>query len=387
MSLASNVIINLYSILLLIVIHIYAFKQSEQIYLQHKLFIMMLRVNIIMLIVDILGRFDGNPDTFFLVFNYFGNFLVYFLNPVLPSIWLLYVHYQIFHEDSKTLRLIKPLSIIIGINAFLLVLSQFYGYFYYIDMENIYHRGPLFWLHASISIALILASFVLIIANRKIIEKKFFTSLVFFGILPLIFVFLQLKFYGTSLMLNSVALSLLIVFFNIQNHNINTDYLTGVYNRKKLETYMKEKINSSTENKTFSAILIDLNNFKSINDNFGHDIGDDALEACVTLLKSCIRSIDIIARFGGDEFYIILDVSNKDDLEATVSRINNGLKEFNEEGTKPYKLSFSMGYAVYDYHSHMTVEEFQKRIDILMYENKRDHQVKHSSVDKELESE
>jgi diguanylate cyclase (GGDEF)-like protein len=114
-----------------------------------------------------------------------------------------------------------------------------------------------------------------------------------------------------------------------------------------------------------------MNNFKSINDTFGHDVGDDALETSVKLLKSCLRANDFIARFGGDEFYIVLDVSNRDDLEATVSRINHCIEKFNESNLKPYKLSFSMGYAVYDCHSHMNVEEFQKKIDMLMYENKR----------------
>ncbi|MDR3643645.1 MAG: GGDEF domain-containing protein, partial [Clostridia bacterium] len=162
-----------------------------------------------------------------------------------------------------------------------------------------------------------------------------------------------------------------IVFINIQNRSLNTDYLTGAYNRKKLETYMKEKINTCTEGRTFSAILIDFNDFKSINDTFGHNTGDHVLESSVTLLKSCLRTSDFIARFGGDEFYIILDVSNKDDLEATVCRINSCIEKYNKQSNNPYQLNFSMGYAVYDYHSHMSVENFQRYIDDLMYENKR----------------
>lgn len=69
-------------------------------------------------------------------------------------------------------------------------------------------------------------------------------------------------------MLNGVVLSSLIVFLNIQNQNMHIDYLTVVNNRKKLEIYLKEKISTITENKTFSAIMIDLNDFKSINDTF-----------------------------------------------------------------------------------------------------------------------
>lgn len=172
-------------------------------------------------------------------------------------------------------------------------------------------------------------------------------------------------------MLNCVVLSLLIVFLNIQNQSIDTDYLTGVYNRKKLETYIKGKVSRSSENKTFSAILLDLNNFKAINDTFGHDVGDNVLETSAKLLKSSIRSNDFLARFGGDEFCIILDVSDRTNLEATVSRINDCIEKYNESCDHPYKISFSMGYAVYDYNSGMKVEEFQKQIDTLMYENKR----------------
>lgn len=59
------------------------------------------------------------------------------------------------------------------------------------------------------------------------------------------------------------------------------------------------------------------------------------------------------------------------DLESIVHRIDNCIDKFNNSDSQPYKLGYSMGYAIYDYHSHMTVEEFQKHIDRLMYENKQ----------------
>jgi diguanylate cyclase (GGDEF)-like protein len=158
---------------------------------------------------------------------------------------------------------------------------------------------------------------------------------------------------------------------NIQNHSMYTDHLTGVNNRKKLDAYLKEKVSLSTGEKGFSAILIDINNFKYINDTYGHDIGDNALETVAKLLKSCIRTNDFIARFGGDEFCIVLDISNISDLEAMVCRINNCLEKYNKSGTHLYELGFSMGYAVYAYHLHKSAEEFLKQVDILMYESKQ----------------
>jgi diguanylate cyclase (GGDEF)-like protein len=182
---------------------------------------------------------------------------------------------------------------------------------------------------------------------------------------------LQIAFYGISLVLNCVVLSIFIVFLNIQNHSMNTDYLTGVNNRKNLEAFLKKKVEASMGDKTFSAILIDLNNFKSINDTFGHDMGDNALQTSSKLLASCLRSNDFVARFGGDEFYIVLDISDKKDLEALVCRIKKCFENYNKSLDQPYKLGLSMGYAVYDCHSHMSVEDFQKHIDILMYKDKQ----------------
>lgn len=331
----------------------------------------MLLALVLSLILDIFSRFDGHPGTIYPVLNFIGNLLIFLLNPVIPSLWLLYAHNQIYRDTNRTKQFFRPLLAVIALNAVLVVLSQFFGWYYFIDAGNVYHRGQAFWLAGVITVTLIFAGFILIVGNRDKIDKKYFFSLLFFAVPPMAGITLQILFYGMSLMLSSVVLSMLIVYFNIQNNSMYTDYVSGVYNRKKLETYFKEKISTCTEDKTFSAILIDMDNFKAINDTYGHDAGDDALETSAKLMQSSLRSDDFIARFGGDEFYIILDVSNQKDLESAVSRIRQCFEKYNETSVKPYKLGFSAGYAVYDCHAHLKVDEFEKHIDALMYENKR----------------
>jgi len=370
MDLTSNIVINIYSITILIVIGIQSLRQDQKNTPQFKLFMLMLQVTILLLIVDILSRFDGNVGTFYPVINHIGNFLIFLLNPILPSLWLLYVFYEIFQNIDNLKLLFYPIVAIYITHAFMVILSQFYGWFYYIDQNNIYYRGPLFWFTPIITIVMVLISLYLIINNNKKIEKTHFLSLVLFVAIQSTGIILQLMFYGISIMLNCVVLSLLIVFLNIQNHSIYNDFLTGVNNRKKLEIYLKDKINSCNENKTFSAIMIDLNNFKSINDNFGHGVGDHALQISAKILNSCLRTNDFIGRYGGDEFVIIFDISNIENLEEVVSRINYSAEVYNESSIDPFKISFSMGYAVYNYHAQLTIDEFLKQIDILMYENK-----------------
>lgn len=380
MNLTNNISINIYSIIILIIVYYQSIKHSEKDSFQYKLFIDMIAITFLMLIADIFSRFDGNSSKIYPILNHYGNFIMFLVSPILPSIWLRYVHYQIYNDELSNKKLIYPLAIINLINISMLIFTRYFGWYYYIDSLNIYHRGPLFLLGAAITIVLLIVAFILIITNRKKIEKRYYYALLFFPIPPLICLVLQINFYGISLMLNGVTLSILIVFLNIQNHSIYIDYLTGASNRKKLEMYIEDKISMVTEQKTFSAIMLDLNGFKAINDTYGHDMGDNALRTAAELLGSCIRSRDLIARFGGDEFFIVLDTSDIFDLETIVGRMKSTFERYNKSNEQPYKLSFGCGYAVYDYNSNMNVEEFEKHIDNLMYKNKQKQRIEDDIV-------
>lgn len=361
--------ISIYSIIILVFIYFHAVKHTEKKML-HSLYMLLLQATLIMLVTDMISRADGMQGIKFLVVNA-ANFLLFFLNPVIPSIWFLYVHYQVFLDRQKTKRLSYFLILINGINAVFIMISQRYGWLYYFDARHIYHRAWLFILPAAISILVVSAAEIFVILNRRNIEKKYLLSLLFFPLPPLICGVLQVFFYGIPLVLNGTAFSLLVAFVDIQNRSMDIDYLTGAYNRKKLDDYMQQKISQSNESRTFSAILIDVDNFKYINDTYGHIEGDHALETAVALLKRCIKLSDFVARYGGDEFCVILDVSDGKTLGSIVRRIEKNLKVYNEFGNELYSLHFSMGYAVYDPSSKIGLKKFQKQIDQLMYQDKR----------------
>lgn len=370
MDLLNISILNIYSIMLLIILGVHTLKHSERKSRQFKLYMAMLYTTALLLIVDVLGRFDGGTKLYYYAFNHIGNFFLFLLNLAIPSLWVLYVYFQ-FYDDTKKLKVPVYFIVVCNFtNALLLILSQFFGYLYYIDKSNIYHRGPLYSLSVATSLVLAFLAFGIIMKNKDKVEKEVYHALIFFAVPPLIGVFLQTIFYGTSLIPNSIVISLLIVFLTIQNRNIYSDYLTGIHNRKKLDLHMKEKVEKSLDNQTFSAILLDFNDFKEINDTLGHQVGDDALITAVNLMKASLRPDDFISRYGGDEFCIVLDTSKKEELEKVVERINNQFEDFNKTGIKPYKISFSMGYDVYDSNSNVSVGEFQKHIDKKMYQAK-----------------
>lgn len=329
-----------------------------------------------MLVVDLCARCDGLSNPMFPILNNIGNFLLFLFNPFFPIVWFLYIHNQVFCDDHEVKRLIGLFSIPFLLNALLTLVSLRTGWYYFIDANNIYHRGPYFLMSVLLNQTIMSAAFVLLIAHRKRMERKYFYALLFMGVLPAVCVVLQILIYGLTFILNGIAVSLVITYINIQNKRMNVDYLTGVFNRQQLDYCMADKIQKSSRARTFSAILLDMDNFKAINDSYGHSAGDEALKTTAAILKGCIRNNDFLARFGGDEFYLILDITEMELLLELVRSINRGVQAYNKNSGKPYQLSLSMGYAVYDVRSGMSAEEFQMEIDRLMYFNKEQNKAR-----------
>ncbi len=371
----TNLCLCVFSIALLLSVRLSERKEKGQDGLGGRLLRQMLYLTMLALVFDLFSRLEGRTGAVDFFLNEAGNLILFLLSPVLPMIWLLYAHNQIYAEDRRTLRFAKPFFALLILNAILTLLTQWFDLYYSIDAQNLYHRGPLFFLPTMMSLLALFFTFGLLLHNRKRIDRKYFFALMFFGVPPLITAFLQIFIYGIAFVLNGTALSLIIMYIITQNRRMHIDYLTGVFNRSQLDYYLDDQIRRSAGDKSFSAILLDLNDFKEINDRFGHNMGDDALKTVADLLKKSTRRGDFIARFGGDEFYVVTDLSHPGDLEALAGRIRANIEAFNARGEKPYKLSLGMGYLVYDCAKQKDAEEFKSFIDRLMYENKSQSKV------------
>lgn len=371
MPMTHYIMLDSYSAIVLAVIMISSLRLIDRRPLRNRLFMGLLLIILFLLPIDIFSRLDGFSSPLFPTLNQIGNFVIYLINPIVPSIWMLYVHNQIHQDELKTLRLVPTLLVPLVANTVLLILSQYFGWYYVIDTQNIYHRGPLFIIPLSMTVTLLSISFFITLWNRHKLDRRSFLSLLLFPMPLVVCIVLQVINSQLSTLVNGLAISLLIVFVNIQSSSIHTDHLTGIHNRKRLEDYLRRRISASTNQRSFAAILLDMDDFKAINDTYGHDVGDRALTDAVHLLKQCVRINDFIARYGGDEFVIVLDISDRVDLEAMADRITQSAREFNKCSLRPYQIQFSMGYAVYNAETHMTVEAFIRHIDAIMYENKQ----------------
>ncbi|MBA7547369.1 putative diguanylate cyclase DgcQ [subsurface metagenome] len=119
--------------------------------------------------------------------------------------------------------------------------------------------------------------------------------------------------------------------------------------------------------------FLDIDNFKDINDSFGHEEGDKTLKEVIKLLKSTLREIDIICRMGGDEFLLIFPDSSFEEASLIKERLNRDLTKLNHFLKKPYKIDLSIGFSEYAPDSPLPMDELIRIADKKMYEDKRNN--------------
>ena len=152
-----------------------------------------------------------------------------------------------------------------------------------------------------------------------------------------------------------------------------TDEVTGLYNQRKLVEDLEHYIARYPHDKqTFSLLFVDIDYFKNVNDQFGHVVGSQILIDMAAVLRTELRSSDLIYRYGGDEFIVLLPKSNVEESKRIAVRISDAVKsaEFNIDHDKKYKLSLSIGIAEFpsDADSAKSIIEFA---DKMMYMSKK----------------
>ena len=149
-----------------------------------------------------------------------------------------------------------------------------------------------------------------------------------------------------------------------------TDPLTHLYNRRHFENLIENEFASTARYKSpATCLMIDVDNFKSINDEYGHRTGDVVLKEISNIIKSCLRKVDTVARWGGEEFVVLLPRTKKEDSYAAAERILNTISEYAFTGVKK-RVTVSIGIASIPDPSIDTAEKLVDASDVAMYEAK-----------------
>lgn len=285
-------------------------------------------------------------------------------NVMIGYLWakFIMVHMNIPFSDIRRniYRTIGLISIV------LLVINIFYPLVFSVS-DGRYQRGFAYIIFLIFAAFYILDSLYLYVKRvKKNGSLKLFPVHIF--LIPVILgVVIQAFFVEIAITWTSIAISVAGIMTALKNEIIFTDCLTGLYNREYLEFLHKRACNK--KDCWVSGIMIDLNGFKQINDNYGHAEGDLALCIVADLLLKSFSEYGVVTRYAGDEFVIMLNTTDDQLIKKIIKSAKKNFVTENEKNDKPYQLSASMGYAITNL-SNETIDDFMNRIDEQMYQDK-----------------
>ncbi len=149
------------------------------------------------------------------------------------------------------------------------------------------------------------------------------------------------------------------------------DELTDLSNRRGFLMLAKRCLNHIIRNNlSGSLVFLDLDDFKSVNDDYGHEEGDKVLTAFADCLKQSCCDSDIIARFGGDEFIVFLSNSSRDQTQNFINTLEHAVMVYNQQANNTYNINFSHGVARFNPNKHRSINDMMSEADLTMFKDK-----------------
>ena len=174
---------------------------------------------------------------------------------------------------------------------------------------------------------------------------------------------------------------MLVFFIQMTMRQISVDPLTGLNNRGQLLRYVEQRSNMHKENRLTYVVMIDINDFKDINDTYGHSEGDRALIILSDSLKKVVSNHNMpvfLGRYGGDEFIIIVHPQNKDEMEPFIQELRIELENECQKNNTEFMLSIGIGYDEL-MEEPDTFQKCMQRADEKLYKDKREIKLKRNA--------
>lgn len=352
---------------------LYRIRISQTNQFDEKAYNFMLIVTFIATINETLSFIiDAHPGFIFHILQYISNTISSASSGIIGYCWCLFVEYHI-HRNFKRIKKKSRILAIPLIIAMILLIINLCGtdIIFDISKQNKYTRGLInFLLYIIVFIYYIESIYTVQKARSDSILVEFFP--IYFFIIPcMIGTMIQGFFFGISTIWLCVAIAFIIVYIEIQISISFIDDLSGLYNRKYMNHYL-DKLQNDKPKRVY-GFLMDINDFKTINDIYGHLKGDQAIIQFGKILQHSIDKDSVAIRMGGDEFVIFAILKSNEEALALKKHIEQNVRQFNTNSTEPFHLSFSIGIAKYS----GNIETFLSSMDDSMYEAKNMHRLMH----------
>lgn len=309
---------------------------------------------------------DGRLFTGCFTLSYLTNSLCTGGTVFVGFLWCLYSDFRIYRSKRRLKRKFFVLgALFLAVAILLIINTSGNGLIFQITEDNRYIRGEfniviyiVLFLYYTISIATAYRS------RRNRIYVELFPVYLF--VIPCIAgTIIQGLCYGIAVGWLSVAVAAVFIHIQLQNFNSFVDETSGLFNRKYLNYYLKKMQKAKTTD--IYGIMVDVNNFKSINDTCGHSVGDQAIKEIGRIFTGIITERITAIRMAGDEFIIIIENTTEAEAIRLKQSIKDNADNFNKTTDMPFRLSFAMGIAEY---KNGNAEEFLSELDRKMYNDK-----------------
>lgn len=341
-----------------------------------KIFNTLVLVTELLLITDgfswiVLGSKEYLFISYIVLSSYFS------LHLIICTIWIMYCDFLI-NEDEKHSIKVRNIFLVPAIFVTILAFASYkYPIIYRLTEDNVYYRGDYYPYFIGLCVIYLIYSIYIIIkailysrkasgADRKVLV------LIVYPILPVAGVIIQTMFFTVNIIWMLTTISLIIVYFNFQNTLIMIDPLTKISNRYRFDMFLEKHFYDKPVNSKIKFLaIIDLDRFKTINDEYGHLEGDKVLKAVAEILVVKASQYDFVARLGGDEFVVFGERENENDVALLKEDINSEIDRYNEEQNKEYLLSLSMGFSFQNNSNNKSKKQMFAEADKSMYKEKR----------------
>lgn len=344
-------------------------KNRENIHAEDKMYDRMARIALYGAVLETLSFLvDGKDIACGRAVNYVTNTLCFACAVTLALLWTFYVELRIYKNYRRTIHHARIIIIPWFIEMAVLVCNLFgTGIIFTISADNVYQRSGSAIIGSALPVVyFIYTTYLVYHSKRQGINMNFFPVLFFVG--PcLAGVIIQLFYYGVTTTWITGAIAMTFIQMQTYAENLYTDELSGLYNRRFLNGMIAKRAQINRE--SLYGIMMDINDFKSINDRFGHNVGDQAICKMGDILFKSIPEQAIAIRYAGDEFIVLLSGVDEKTVMTTLDEINYNLDAFNATGAEVFKLSASMGYARFN--EGEDAGAFLMHMDKKMYEEKR----------------
>lgn len=245
--------------------------------------------------------------------------------------WCIFVIYRIDQNRSKNFKLLIMMHYAAAIiDIIIIITSVFTGFYFYVDEKDIFQFADGYVLHLVFIVIQLFGSgiysFVQSFSNKQVKLRKEYRLPLLFIIIPTVAAVLEGILPLCPIVPLGTYLPIQLAFLEIQSSEIYSDALTGLNNRRRMEMFLQDMIHNASDENPFRIHIIDVNDFKQVNDKFGHIAGDRALQLVADALRNVSdRFHGFCARYGGDEFVLIAGEDVK--VQELIQNEVNSLRE------------------------------------------------------------